>query len=105
MGGLRHGKCVQRVWGFTGAVAVLESTEVDLKNDEESAEAAISVLAARWQHAGDFFPSRLPSMARPASSRKIKGDRGGKMAGMELGAPKCHPRMQVKPTVTRPSLV
>ena len=34
--------------GVTGAVAVWESTEADVEKDEESAEAAISVLAAWW---------------------------------------------------------
>ena len=32
----------------TGVVAVWESTEADVKRDEESAEAAILVLAAWW---------------------------------------------------------
>ena len=53
------------------------------------------------QHAGDFFPS----MARPESSRRGKRGGGGEMAGMEWGAPGCRPRVQLKPTVTRPSLV
>ena len=49
------------------------------------------------------FTLGWPSMARPASSRR--GRRGGEMAGLELGAPGCRPRVQLKPTVPRPSQV
>ena len=50
-----------------------------------------------------YFPLGWPSMARPESSGR--GRRGGEMAGLEWGAPGCRPRVPLKPTVTRPSLV
>ena len=37
--------------GGTGAVAVWESIKADVEKDEDSAEAAISLLAARWRSA------------------------------------------------------
>ena len=49
------------------------------------------------------FPLGWPLMAKPANS--IIGRRGGEKAGMEWGSPGCCPRVQLKPTVTRPSLV
>ena len=86
--------------GVTGAVAVWESTEEDVERDEESAEASILGLAAGSMMVISF-PLGWPLMARPAGSKR--GRRGGEKAGMEWGSPGCRQRVQLKPTVTRPS--
>ena len=89
--------------GVTGAVAVWDSTEADVViRDEEFAEVSILVLAAGSMMVISF-PLGWPLMAKPANS--IIGRRGGEKAGMEWGSPRCRPRVQLKPKVTRPSLV
>ena len=44
-------------------------------------------------------------MARLAISKRGRRGGGGEKAGIEWGAPGCRPRVQLKLTVTRPSLV
>ena len=91
--------------GVTGAVTVVrETTEAGVERENNSAEAAASALAAWWRAARTrFFSfSAGPRWRGQRGGAGVGG--GGEKAGMEWGAPGC-PRVQLKPTVTRPSLV
>ena len=98
----------------TGAVAIGETREADVEGDEESAEAAVSTWAAWWRAAHWRFLSlsagprwrgrREVEEVGGEGGEKVEGGGGGEKAGMEWGAPGC-PRVQLKPTVTKPSQV
>ena len=81
--------------GVTGAV-----------NTTGEAGAAPSAWAAWWRAARRrfFSLSAGPRWRGRQEGEEVGGEVGGEKAGMEWGAPGC-PRVQVKLTVVRPSLV
>ena len=91
----------------TGEVAVTGETEaVSITEEAGAAGAAASAWAAWWRAARRRFFS-FSAGPRWRGRRKVEdvgGEGGGEKAGVEWGAPGC-PRVQVKLTVVRPSLV
>ena len=100
--------CSDDAVDVTGEVTVTgETGAVSITGEAGAAGAAALAWAAWWRAARRpiFSFSAGPRWRGRQKGEEVGGEGvGGEKAGMEWGAPGC-PRVQVKPTVVRPSVI